>query len=89
MAVPFFLIMYTPIIKEAKRLSRTSQLLTFSLKREFMFLVVVVLEERCTVWLSRNGIDLLIPNILLTSCQDFMLNRVPTIKVIILSMLDA
>ena len=72
-AVPFFLIVWIPIIEEAKTLCRTSQLLTFSCKREFMFLVVVVFEERCTVWLSWNGIDLLIPNILFTSCRVFML----------------
>ena len=87
--VLFFLIVWTPIIEEAKRLGRSFQLLTFSFKPKCTFLGVVVLEERCTVWLSWNGIDLLIPNILLTSCQVLMLCRVPIIKEIILSMLDA
>ena len=82
-------VLWTRIIEEEKRLGRSFQLLTFSFKPKCTFLGVVVLEERCTLWLSWNGIDLLIPNILLTSCQVLMLCRVPIIKEMILSMLDA
>ena len=88
-AAPFFLIVWTPIIEEAKKLCRTSQLLTFSFKQEFMSLVVVVLDEICTVWPSWNSIVLQITNMLLTSCQVFMLYRVSITKEIILSMPDA
>ena len=56
MAVPFLLIVWTLIIEQAKKLCRTSQLLSLSLKREFMFLAVLVLDKRCTFWLSYNGI---------------------------------
>ena len=88
MAVPFLLIVWTLIIEQAKKLCRTSQLLSLSLKRELMFLAVLVLDKTCTFWLSWNGIIFLFANILLTSCQGFMLYRVPNTKEIILPMLD-